>query len=254
MVSVPMTGLLRAEWHLAFMSQVIPTNWSHTTSILIMNHYTPIGFMVADARNLAVQRVVEDGYEWLVFIDHDVVLTIEVFRTFNRYMLKGEIPIVGGLYFTRSVPAEPLLYRGRGNSYYTKWKLGDKVWCDGMGLGCHLIHSSILKVMWEESKEYSVQLSPGGPVLTMKRVFDSPSDIVFNEKLGGLTARRGTEDLPWYTRIMEDGIFKKAGWPKFASKKYPYLCDTSLFCKHIDQSGMQYPMHGEEKEFQRVEK
>jgi len=254
LVSIPMTGLLRAEWHLAFLSQVIPTNWSHVTSVVVFSHYTPIGFLVADARNLAAQKVVEDDYEWLIFIDHDVVLPIEVFRTFNLYMLKKDVPVIGGLYFTRSVPAEPLLYRGRGNSYYTGWKMGDKVWCDGMGLGCHLIHHSILKAMYDESEEYHIQTHPNGPILTTRRVFESPSTVVYSEELGGLAAHRGTEDLPWYARIMDEGFFKKAGWPKFARKKYPFLCDTRLFCKHIDHSGVQYPMNGEENEFKRAEK
>ncbi len=33
---------------------------------------------------------------------------------------------------SESVPAEPLIYRGRGNSHFKKWKLGDKVWVDGV--------------------------------------------------------------------------------------------------------------------------
>jgi hypothetical protein len=42
-------------------------------------------------------------------------------------MHQGDIPMLSGLYFTKSLPAEPLIYRGRGNSYYKKWKFGDKV-------------------------------------------------------------------------------------------------------------------------------
>jgi hypothetical protein len=42
---------------------------------------------------------------------------------------------------------------------------------------------------------------------------------------------------------MEGGYFKKAGWHDFEGKKYPFLIDTNIFCKHIDPDGTQYPDH-----------
>ena len=244
LVGIPMTGLLRSEWHLAYLSQIIPCNWAHSIHAQPINQYSPIKFLVADARNLVVQRAVLDKFDWLFFLDHGVVLPHFAFKMLNEYMLKAEVPIIGGLYFTKGVPSEPLLYRGRGNSYYTNWKLGDKVWSDGMGLGCHLISVSILKIMYEESEEYQIQ-----PGLRARRVFDSPSYFIKDSKTMGLIKCAGTEDLPWYERIQKEGVFKKAGWPKFQRKKFPFLCDTKLFCRHIDFSGQQFPSQGEEKEF-----
>jgi hypothetical protein len=244
LVGIPMTGLLRSEWHLAYLSQVIPCNWAHSIHAHPMNQYSPMKFLVSDARNLVVQRAVLDGFDWLFFLDHDVILPHFAFKMLNEYMFKAEVPIMGGLYFTKGVPAEPLLYRGRGTSYHTNWKLGDKVWCDGMGLGCHLIHTSILKVMYEESEEYTIQ-----PGMKARRIFESPSYYVEAKDTMGLIKCAGTEDLPWYERIMNENVFKKAGWPKFQRKKYPFLCDTKLFCRHIDFNGQQFPAHGEEKAF-----
>jgi hypothetical protein len=40
---------------------------------------------------------------------------------------------------------------------------------------------------------------------------------------------------------MRDKLFEKAGWPKFQKMKYPYLVDTSIFVKHIDQNGQMWP-------------
>ena len=48
---------------------------------------------------------------------------------------------------------------------------------------------------------------------------------------------------------MEDGFFKKSGWGEFQKKKYPLLCDTTIFCQHIDTNGKRYPSNGEEQEF-----
>lgn len=239
-----MTGLLRAEWHLAYMSLVVPCNWSQSTFAHVFSPYAPLRFLVADARNLIAQKAVLDGFEWLIFIDHDVIVPNDLMIKFNKIMIEKSHPVVGGLYFTKSVPAEPLVYRGRGNGYFNRWRLGEKVWVDGMGLGCHLIHVSLLKAMYEESEPYSIQ-----PGVNVRRIFETPARIEIDPVTKGLINGRGTEDLPWYTRMMEGGFLKKAGWPEFQKKDYPFLCDTSIFCRHIDQNGVQYPSRGEEQEF-----
>lgn len=245
MIGIPMTGLLRSEWVMARYGQVIPCNWSQVECIQWLDQYSPLNFLVADARNIIAKQCVEMGFEWLLFIDHDVVLPPTFFTSINDYMLKGKIPIVGGLYFTKSIPSEPLIYRGRGNSYFANWKLGDKVWVDGSGCGSTLIHSSILKSLYEESEEYEIA---GQKV---KKVFDTPSKVFFDPETQSFNSQTGTEDLFFYSRIMKEGIFKKAGWPEYQRKKYPFLIDTKLFSWHIDWDGNKYPMRGEHLRFTR---
>jgi hypothetical protein len=158
-------------------------------------------------------------------------------------MTAGEVPIISGLYFTKSEPPEPILYRGRGNGSFRDFKLGDKVWCDGIPFGLTLIHGSIIKALWNESPEYQI-----GNEIT-RRVFELPN---FNTKNfgfdnadnGGYGYTRGTTDLNFCKRIMKDDIFTKAGWPKYAKKKYPFLVDTNIFVQHIDNSGRNYPLGG----------
>src|ERR1700704_6042759 len=78
-VCIPMTGLIRSEWMMARMGQVIPTNWSQVDIMQMISSYAPLGYMVADARNCSVKRAVEGGFEWILFIDHDVVLPEDCF-------------------------------------------------------------------------------------------------------------------------------------------------------------------------------
>jgi len=73
-IGIPMTGILRSEWALARYGQVIPCNWSHTELHGWMNQFSPIGYAVAEARNLVVHKFIEDKAQWLLFIDHDVIL------------------------------------------------------------------------------------------------------------------------------------------------------------------------------------
>jgi len=150
-------------------------------------------------------------------------------------MLDEDIPVISSLYFTKSDPPEPILYRGRGNSYFRDWKLGDKVWVDGIPFGCTLIHGSIIKAMWKESPEYSIS----GQIT--RRVFETPAKS-WSDPQGNILSNRGTSDLAWCERIMKENFFEKSGWSKYQKMKYPFLVDTNIFCKHIDTNGRQYPL------------
>lgn len=242
-LSVPMTGLIRAEWAMARYGQGIPTNWSHNEFIQWIDMISPVGYMVADARNVAVSEFVKSGHEWLFFIDHDVVMPPNTFIHFNQRMLKGNVPIWGGLYFTKGTPAEPLVYREWGGSYATGWNIGEDVWVKAMGNGCNVFHNSVIRKAWEESDEYTV----GG--YRTRKVFETPIKSFKDPVTNVWATAGGTEDIVFYNRLIEDRILEKAGWGKFQKMPYPYLCDTRIFCKHIDNAGIQYPAHGEEKQF-----
>jgi hypothetical protein len=243
MISVPLTGLIRAEWALARYGQVIPCNWSQVEMVSWLDMFSPLGFLVADARNMAVENFIKGQWEWLFFIDHDVLLPINTFSRWNEYMLKGDIPIFGGLYFTKSVPSEPLLYRGIGTSHYRNWKMGDKVWVDGMGMGNTMIHRSIIETVWKESPKYMIGTAE------CRKVFETPSNSSFDAEKGVWLTTGGTEDLTFYQRLKKDNIFKKSGWPKYQKMEWPLLCDTSIFGRHITPDGTQYPVAGEENAF-----
>ena len=242
-IGIPMTGLLRAEWVLARYGQIMPCNWSSMEFGRVVDQYSPLRFTVADARNIIATQAVEKETEWVWFIDHDVVLPPLATVMINEYMVRKTHPIVAGLYFTKGVPSEPLVYRGRGTGYYADWKMGDVVTCDGHGMGCTLIHTSILKAVYAESESYTIENMP------VRRIFTTPNYIVYDPKANIFTLKSGTEDLEFLTRLMKNDIFKKAGWPKFQKKKWPCIVDTNLFCKHIEFDGKMYPIMGEEQKF-----
>ena len=243
MIGIPMTGLLRSEWVLARYGQVIPCNWSQVDCLQFLDQWSPMGFLVAEARNLVATACVEQGFEWLFFIDHDTILPPNTILKWNDRMLKADVPVWSGLYFTKSLPSEPLVYRGRGTSYYKDWQVGEEVWVDGLPMGCTMIHSSILKVLYDESPEIEVK---GRKI---REIFETPARTYFDpETRSWFTATR-TEDLNLCSRIIDNNIFEKAGWPEFQKKEFPFLIDTSVFCKHIDNNGVQYPSNGEEQGF-----
>ena len=121
MLGTATTGLVRFEWHNARQSQIIPMNWGYVGHAQHIPSYNPLGYMVADAQNLIVRAAVEGDYEWLILHEHDVILPPTAFFQLNDYIRRGDVPIVSGLYFSRHIPSDPLIFRGRGTSVYTDW-------------------------------------------------------------------------------------------------------------------------------------
>ncbi len=237
LIATPATGLVRMEWVHARYGQIIPTNWSQVELTQWINSYVPTQYLLPDAENLIAKVAIEGDFEWVLSIEQDNVLPPDAFFKINEYMKDKKVPIVSGLYFTKSNPPEPIMYRGRGNGYYGDWKLGEKVWVDGIPFGFTLMHTSILKALWDESPEYEVN----GQIT--RRVFDLP-DRNWGSPEEGMGAVRGTTDLAWCTRIMENDIFTKAGWPEYQKKKNPFLVDTTIMIDHIDNEGRKYPLGG----------
>lgn len=235
----PVTGLVRIEWHQAVLSQVIPVNWGQVSMIEGIPSYAPLRFQVDDAQNLIVQRTLEMGFEWLLLWEHDVLPPPNSYIKLDQYMHSASVPVVSGLYFTRGRPSFPLTFRGRGVGSYYEWELGDKVWCDGVPTGFLLIHTSILKQMWNDAEEY--QINYGSHPRRTRRVFRTPRDIWQDPVSGKYNTMNGTSDLDWCTRVMDGDYFGKAGWDMFSDKRYPFLVDTSIFCKHINPDGEQFP-------------
>jgi hypothetical protein len=235
-IGTPTTGNIRMEWATARYGQTIPTCWSSIDHNAWMAPYAPSEYSVPDAQNLIVKAAVDAKAEWLFLLEHDNVIPPDTFLRLNQYMLKGDVPVVSGLYFTKSVPPEPLLYRGRGKGHFTDWKLGEKVWVDGVPTGVLLLSMDLVKAVWDESEEYDL----GG--IKTRRVFDIPSERYYDPQTLAVHQTTGTSDLNFCSRVMKEGFFRKAGFPKYQTMKYPFLVDTKIFSTHIDNNGKQYPL------------
>lgn len=237
LIGHPMTGNVRVEWVMGRYGQTIPCNWSHIDILQFMSPYVPLKYQVADAENLIAKAVIEQNAEWLLMWEHDnIPTTNEALIKINQYMIDAKDPVVAGVYFTKSVPPEPLVYRGIGNSYFADWKLGDKVWCSGVPFGFTLIHGSIIRAMWEESPEYIAS----GTIT--RRIFNAPSKSWMDQASGAYLSTGGTSDLAWCERVVKENFFAKAGWPKHQKMQYPFLIDTNIFLTHIDQYGTRFPL------------
>lgn len=241
-IAVPTTGLVRIEWMMARFGQVIPCNWSNGDIFQFFDQYSPVGWAVAEARNVCVEYFISQKYEWLLFIDHDVILPPDTFLKINEYMMTAEYPVVSGLYFCKGSHPEPLVFRGRGNGFFNDFRRGEKFMCDGIPMGLTLIHRDIMKYLYDHSP-VETQQTTAGPVV-VRKVFETPRQAWYDPEEGKYAMKTGTEDLFWCDRVINEKVFEKCGnprWAKFGKMQYPFLMDTEMFGKHIDDSGRQYP-------------
>jgi hypothetical protein len=235
LIATPTLGNVRMEWVQARYGQIIPTNWGMVMYTQYMNSFIPLRYNIPDAQNIIVKEALEKGFEWLLLIEDDTMPPPDGFVKINQHIKNATVPVVSGLYYTKSNPSEPLIYRGRGTSFYDDWKLGDQVWADGVPTGFLLINCKLLKAMWDDSPEYMA-----GDV-KVRRVFENPERFWFDEETGSYNTVTGTSDLEWCTRVIEGDYLKKAGFDKIGKKKYPFLVDTSILCRHITPNGEIFP-------------
>lgn len=239
LVGTACTGLLRCEWVAARYSQQIPLNWSMAGHMQVMTSgvldYMPLRHLVADAQNLIVAEAIRLDMEWLCLLEHDCVLPPNAFFMLNKWMKETPAPVVSGLYFSRAYPSEPMVFRGMGMGVYTDWRLGDVVEVDGVPTGCLLIHMGLLRAMWDDSEPYTVK------GIKTRRVFETPRYSWYDPDTGHTNMAVGTSDLEWCKRVKAGDYLRRSGWTEYADKEYPFICDTRLFCRHIQPSGETFP-------------
>ena len=163
------------------------------------------------ARNEACKGCLANGFEWLAFLDSDVVPPSDAFLR----LLSHRQPIISGLYCRRS-PPHGIPVAIRDGTWVTTYPKGQVIEVDYVGAGCLLIHRSVLERM---------QAEPGRPA--SKRWFDWKVD------LAGLVppGEALSEDFAWCRRAKRD-------------YGYRILLDTSIECKHIGFAEAKYGSFG----------
>jgi hypothetical protein len=226
LVGTPTLGNIRIEFHNAVNGLVMPVNFQ-------ISNQTPIGFLVADAQNLIAKDALARGFEWLLFLEDDVLVPPDLLLRLEPYMQAKTVPMVSGLYPLKSTIPMPFIFRGRGTGVFTDFKVGDKVWADGVPTGCLLLHTSLLEAFLKIVPTYT--LTANGQPLHLPRIFETPRKAYSDAGTGSYQKLVGTSDLYFCDQLREHNILAKAGWKKAAAKPYPYLVDTNINCGHIER-------------------
>lgn len=232
LVAIPSTGLVRIEWSMNFAALIQPVNWSMSMTLPGVQAFSPIGWHVAQARNFCVETLLKGNHEWIFFLDHDTIPPVDLWLRLNQYTQTKKYPIVCGIYYNKGAPSHPLVFRGRGNGCFLDWKRGDRIWVDGIPMGCTLIHRSI----FEHLPKVKISDGTGG-----RGWFDSPRFAAIDPENASLHREIGTEDLDFCERVIRHKVLAKSGWKNVAGKKYPFLADSRIWCEHISNDGQRFP-------------
>lgn len=104
---------------------------------------TSSGTLICDQRNNLAQATLDEGCDWLLFLDSDMRFPPD---TLIR-LLERNAPIVTCNYTTRRAPAEPVAFRqfGTGEKLYTDPESEGVEACSANGLGVALIHRTVFE-------------------------------------------------------------------------------------------------------------
>ncbi len=131
------------EWGLAIKALNPPINFN---SIMA----TVPGMAVADARNHIVREALKHNAKYIFFVGDD---TIPPAHTLRQLIFRMEndpkIGVVGGVYFTKSDPPAPLVFKENGAGSYWDWKVGEFFEVSGLGMDCTLLRTEIFQKLPE---------------------------------------------------------------------------------------------------------
>jgi len=131
--------------------ELVTTAWavSHRRMILPPGNPEPIfpsGMPFDHARNHAAQLMLEQGFQYLFFVDDDVIVPPNAYE-----ILKSDnLDIVSGMYYRRNEPLAPVAivkYAQGGQGWLPQWKLGEIIPVYYTGAGCLLIKRKVFETM-----------------------------------------------------------------------------------------------------------
>ena len=164
-------------------------------------------FWVHLAREMAAKKCMDDGCEWLLFLDSDMVFPPETIEK----LLSHNLPIVSGLCFKRQWPPRPTLYRALDANMdnianLSSWEPLQKI--DAAGCACLLIRREVFEKIpepWFALNEWGAAEDISFFCRVKKAGIDAYADTTV--KCGHVGLHEfGEED---FNRAMQIGAFEK---------------------------------------------
>jgi len=190
---------LTVEWHRAIAGMHMPFGWNGAEIRLD-------GYEVGEARCLAVQSARQQGGDFLLFIDNDVLVPPFAFRQllYRATATHPDVDIFAGVYCDKSQPPFPIIFKEWNSGPYWDWTIGDVIEdVKAVPMGCTLLRLSLFDRLKQTEEK---------PWFKTVRHEDMPTS------LGTMT-----EDIYFCKRAVEEAGCK-------------ILVDTKVICGHISNS------------------
>lgn len=192
-VGIPSFGMVSTYFLQARQSQQFPLVSSAVDKVVLNKP-------IADARNEIVEYALNQGANYIYWLDDDVIPPPDAFL--KMYMSGKDI--VNGVYWSKSNPPMPLVFRNHLEGPYLDWHFGDFIEVDAAGNGLTLVKTDVYRTISEKI---------GGPwystdYVSFPNAQQSPSN--------------NTEDLYFYRKARQAG--------------YKVWVDTSIQAYHYEKN------------------
>ena len=202
-VGIPSFGMVSTYFMQARLSQQFPLVSSAIDKIVLNKP-------IAEARNEIVEFALSQGANYIYWLDDDVVAPPDAFLK----MYTHNKDIVNGVYWSKSNPPMPLLFRNHMEGPYWDWHVGDMIEIDAAGMGLTLVKTEVYK---------KIQNELGGPWYSVDYASFAGKDMG--------SPPNNTEDLYFYWKARKVG--------------YMIWADTSIQAYHYEKnSGVLFGMPG----------
>ena len=104
---------------------------------------------VGQAKQAMAEMAVASGCQWVLFVDDDVLVPGDaLMKMIQRWRQDPEkYAIQNGVYWSKSEPPQPLIFKGSFEGSYWNWHVGDLIEADAAGAGCTFIATDVFKKM-----------------------------------------------------------------------------------------------------------
>lgn len=179
------------EWAAALASFSYPVGMNH---FLYMSKGNPSdGFTRAEQRELLAEMAVKINAEFMMWIDDDTVCPASTIQELHYILAQNpKAAIAGGIYCTKSHPTEPIVFLELGGGPHWLWTMGEVFSCAGLGTGCMMVRTSVLKDIPKPWFQDTSKATPG------------ETEVRGGEMIN-VAARTGTDDLYFCKKVAEAG-------------------------------------------------
>lgn len=140
-IAIPFSGrFVPPEWAMSMATLSMPMNTNYS--------YLTIKGMKRDlAREHLVERALETGARYIMFIDDDTAppsfAVHELMYTLDN--ADDDVMFCGGVYCTKTNPPAPVISQDSGDGPFWKWKTGQVFPIGFIGTGCLMIKTEVFK-------------------------------------------------------------------------------------------------------------
>jgi hypothetical protein len=167
-------------------------------------------------RQFIAEKTVKAGAPYLYMMDDDTVSPNFALQYLHAEIEKDpSIMVCGGIYCTKTLPPQPIVFKKLGGGPYYRWKVGDVFECEGLGCGAMLIKTEVFKHL---KKPWFLEpnICPVDKVITIAG------------EQSALMGESGTDDL-YFCKKVSDAGFK-------------IMAHGGVLPVHLDQEGNMYTL------------